>query len=52
MIYELLARERVYEARREAEKARLIEMAITTREDRSKWFLTGFLFRIGLITAC
>ena len=52
MIYELLARERVDEARREAEKARLINMATMSREDRTKQFLTVFLCRIGLISAC
>ena len=52
MIYELLARERVNEAHREAEKARLIEMAKTSREDRTTGFLTVFLCRVGLITAC
>jgi len=52
MIYELLARDRVYEARREAEKARLAELTKTFRDDQSKRFLTGFLCRVGLITAC
>jgi hypothetical protein len=52
MIYELLARERVNEARREAEKARLIEMAKTSREDQTKSLLNGFFCRVGLISVC
>jgi hypothetical protein len=52
MIYELLAHERVYEAHREAEKARLVKLTITFRDDQSKRLLIGFLCRVGLITAC
>ena len=52
MIYEILARERVDEALREAEKARLIEMVKTSREDWTKRFLTVFFYRVGLIPAC
>ena len=52
MVYEILARERVDEALREAEKARLIEMVKTSLEDWTKRFLTVFFYRVGLIPAC
>ncbi len=52
MIYEFIARERIAEAFREAEKARLIKMVNTSREDQTKRFLTVFLCRVGLISAC
>ena len=52
MIYELLAREQIAEALREAEKERLIKKAKSSREDRTKRFLTVFLCRVGLIPAC
>ena len=52
MIYELLACERVAEALRETEKARLIEMAKKPRADRTKRILTVFLCRVQLILAC
>ena len=52
MIYELLARERVAEALREAEKRRLIEMAKKPRADRTDRFLIVFLCRVGLISTC
>ena len=52
MVYEILARERVEETLREAEKARLIEMVKTSQEDWTKRFLTVFFCRVGLIPAC
>lgn len=52
MIYELIAREKINEARREAEKARLINMINTSTEDQAKPFLTVFLCRVGLISDC
>ena len=52
MVYEILARERVEETLREAEKARLIEMVKTSLEDWTKRFLTVFFCRLGRIPAC
>ena len=52
MIYELLARERINEVRREVEKARLINAIKTSTEDQTKPFLAVFLCRVGLISAC
>jgi len=52
MLYEILARERVSEALREAEKARLIKVAEKPRTDRTKPFKNVFLCRVGLIPAC
>ena len=52
MIYELLARERINEVRREVEKAHLINMIKPSTEDQTKPFLTVILCRVGLISAC
>ena len=52
MIDGLLARERINEARREAEKALLINMIKPSTEDQTKPFLTVILCRVGLISAC
>lgn len=52
MIYELLARERINEVRREVEKVRLINMVKTSTEDQTKPFPTVILCRVGLISTC
>jgi hypothetical protein len=49
MFYEFIARDRINEAHREAEKARLIEKA---RKDRSQKFLNTILCRFGLVSTC
>jgi hypothetical protein len=52
MLSEFLARDRIDEALREAEKARLVELAKKPRADWTNRFLTVFLCRVGLISAC
>ena len=52
MINELFVRAQVAEALREAEKARLIKKAKSSREDWTKQFLTVFICRVGLISDC
>ena len=52
MLNEFIAHNRIDEALREAEKARLINKAKTPREDRTKRILNVFLYRVGLISDC
>ena len=52
MLNEFKARDRIDEALREAEKARLINIAKTPRKYRTKRILNVFLCRVGLISAC
>jgi hypothetical protein len=52
MLDELLALERVDEALREAEKARLIIKVKGSREDGTSRYLSELMCRIGLISTC
>ena len=52
MLNEFLVRYRIEEFIREAEKARLIKKAKSSREDWTKQFLTVFICRVGLISDC
>jgi hypothetical protein len=52
MLDELLALERVDEALREAEKARLIRKIKGSRKDWTNWFLSALMCRVGLISTC
>ena len=52
MLSEFLVHDRIDEALREAEKARLIEKAKKPRKDRSLNFRKTFLCRFGLISTC
>ena len=52
MIDELLAFERVDEALREAEKARLIKIIKGSQIGWSNRLLSAFMCRIGLISTC
>ena len=52
MLNEFITHDRIAEALREAEKERLINMAMKPREDRTKRILDVFLCRVGLNPAC
>lgn len=52
MLDELLALERVDEALRETEKARLIKNIEGSREDWTKRLLSDLMCRVGLISTC
>ena len=52
MLDELLALERVEEALREAEKARLIKKFTGSRKNWTNRYLSALMCRIGLISTC
>ncbi len=52
MLDELLALERVDEALREAEKARLIKKIKGSREDGTRRYLSELMCHVGLISTC
>jgi len=52
MLDELLALERVDEALREADKARLIKIIMGSRKDKINRYLSALICRVGLISAC
>lgn len=52
MLYEFIVHNRINEAHREAEKARLIEDARKPKEERSQHFLNTILCRFELISTC
>ncbi len=52
MLDDLLAYERVDEALREAEKARLIKKITGSRENWTKRILSELMCRVGLISIC
>ena len=52
MLSEFQVHDRIEEALREAEKARLIEKAKKPRKERSQTFRKTFLCRFGLVSTC
>ena len=52
MLDQFLAQEKINDAHREAEKARLVKDASRSRENQARQYLKKFACQLGLIQAC